>query len=168
MLWLKNIVLDQGVQTFFQEGQIDNVKVIEGQERSLKKRSLLRFDFKFRYISPRIVVISKKKKKKSSLRFHFKFRYISPRIAVARHNTLTGQNTLCFSDRSEKKSLFKKIVKCQRRAGSSVLAGRSLATPVLDNRYILQNKKIVVYLLLVSKSCFIVFSPAARILYNVH
>ena len=37
-------VYNKGVQTFFQEGQIDNVKVTEGQQRSLKKRSSLRFD----------------------------------------------------------------------------------------------------------------------------
>ena len=98
----------RGVQTFFQEGQIDNVKVTEGQERSLKKRSLLRFDFKFRYISPRIVVISKKKK---CLRFDYSIccRNVAPLQAVAGHNSLTGQNTLCFSDRSEKRACLKKL-----------------------------------------------------------
>ena len=86
------------------------MKVTEGQERSLKKRSLLRFDFKFRYISPRIVVISKKKKKKDlHLDYSICYRNVAPLQAVAGHNTVTGQNTLCFSDRSEKRACLKKL-----------------------------------------------------------
>ena len=80
------------------------MKVTEGQQRSLKKRSSLRFDLEFCYVPLRIVEISKKKKslhfdlisnfamflpeslrslkkkKRSSLRFDPKFRYVPPRI----------------------------------------------------------------------------------------
>ena len=103
------VTLEQGCPNFFQEGQIDNVKVTEGQERSLKKRSLLRFHFKFRYISPRIVVISKKKKKGLHLDYSICCRNVAPLQAVAGHHTLSGQNTLCFSDRSEKRACLKKL-----------------------------------------------------------
>ena len=34
---------------------------------------------------------------------------LAPLQAVAGHNTLTGQNTLCFSDRSKKRGCLKNL-----------------------------------------------------------
>ena len=57
-------------------------------------------------------------------------RNVAPLQAVAGHNTLTGQNTLCFNDHSEKRACLKN---CETSAAGRMRpAGRSLATPGLD------------------------------------